>query len=319
MKIVIDERYAGRTIREVLTHELGYSSNLLKKLKFSEGGILVNGTFRTVRHVLSVGEELSLAVEDTASDVSPYTIPVELPIEILYEDAYVTAVNKPFGMPSHPSLGHQRDTVSNALAWRYRDKPYVFRPVNRLDRDTSGCMLTANMRDASYKMYKAMTGGEIHKTYLAVLCGKPEPERGIRETYMHRRAESIIEREETDPTAPDAKLARTAYVTLSSSGGYTVVLAHPITGRTHQLRVQFAGMGCPIAGDDLYGCADPHISRHALHAWKTTFPHPATGERITVTAPLPDDIQTLLAAAGFSTDMLLSLAGMAYAQEDTSL
>lgn len=319
MKIVIDERYAGRTIREVLTHELGYSSNLLKKLKFSEGGILVNGTFRTVRHMLSVGEELSLAVEDTASDVSPYTIPVELPIEILYEDAYVTAVNKPFGMPSHPSLGHQRDTVSNALAWRYRDKPYVFRPVNRLDRDTSGCMLTANMRDASYKMYKAMTGGEIHKTYLAVLCGKPEPERGIRETYMHRRAESIIEREETDPTAPDAKLARTAYVTLSSSGGYTVVLAHPITGRTHQLRVQFAGMGCPIAGDDLYGCADPHISRHALHAWKTTFPHPATGERITVTAPLPDDIQTLLAAAGFSTDMLLSLAGMAYAQEDTSL
>ena len=319
MKIVIDERYAGRTIREVLTHELGYSSNLLKKLKFSEGGILVNGTFRTVRHVLSVGEELSLAVEDTASDVSPYTIPVELPIEILYEDAYVTAVNKPFGMPSHPSLGHQRDTVSNALAWRYRDKPYVFRPVNRLDRDTSGCMLTANTRDASYKMYKAMTGGEIHKTYLAVLSGKPEPERGIRETYMHRRAESIIEREETDPTAPDAKLARTAYVTLSSSGGYTVVLAHPITGRTHQLRVQFAGMGCPIAGDDLYGCADPHISRHALHAWKTTFPHPATGERITVTAPLPDDIQTLLAAAGFSTDTLLSQAEKACAEEDISL
>ena len=319
MKIVIDERYAGRTIREVLTRELGYSSNLLKKLKFSEGGILVDGTFRTVRHVLSVGEELSLAVEDTASDVSPYTIPVALPIEILYEDAYVTAVNKPFGMPSHPSLGHQRDTVSNALSWRYRDKPYVFRPVNRLDRDTSGCMLTANTRDASYKMYRAMTGGEIHKTYLAVLCGKPEPECAIRETYMHRRAESIIEREETDPTAPDAKIARTAYVTLSSAGGYTVVLAHPITGRTHQLRVQFAGMGCPIAGDDLYGHADPHIARHALHAWKTAFPHPATGERITVTAPLPYDIQSLLAAAGFSPDTLLSLAEKACAEEDISL
>ena len=319
MKIVIDERYAGRTIREVLTRELGYSSNLLKKLKFSEGGILVDGTFRTVRHVLSVGEELSLAIEDTASDVSPYTIPVALPIEILYEDAYVTAVNKPFGMPSHPSLGHQRDTVSNALAWRYRDRPYVFRPVNRLDRDTSGCMLTANARDASYKMYRAMTGGEIHKTYLAVLCGKPEPECAIRETYMHRRAESIIEREETDPTAPDAKIARTAYVTLSSAGGYTVVLAHPITGRTHQLRVQFAGMGCPIAGDDLYGHADPHIARHALHAWKTAFPHPATGERITVTAPLPDDIQSLLAAAGFSPDTLLSLAEKACAEEDISL
>ncbi len=316
MKIVIDERYAGRTIREILTKELGYSSNLLKKLKFSEGGILVNGTFRTVRHVLAVGEELSLAVEDTLSDVSPYTVPVELPIDILYEDAYVTAVNKPFGMPSHPSLGHQRDTVSNALAWRYRDKPYVFRPVNRLDRDTSGCMLTANTRDASYKMYKAMTTGEIYKTYLAVLCGKPEPEYGVRETYMHRRAESIIEREETDRTAPDAKCARTAYVTLASSGGYTVVLAHPITGRTHQLRVQFAGMGCPIAGDDLYGSADPHISRHALHAWKTTFPHPENGERIMVTAALPDDILALLTAAGFSSEALLSLAESAYAEEN---
>ena len=308
MKIVIDEQYAGKTIREVLTRELGYSSNLLKKLKFSDGGILVNGAFRTVRHVLSVGEELSLAVEDTAADVSPYTLPVELPIEILYEDEFVTAVNKPFGMPSHPSLGHQRDTVSNALAWRYRDKPYVFRPVNRLDRDTSGCMLTANTRDASYKMYKAMTTGEIHKTYLAVLCGRPEPESGSRETYMHRRTESIIEREETDPSTPDAKVARTAYRTIASYGGYTVVVAHPLTGRTHQLRVQFAGMGCPIAGDDLYGKADPHIARHALHAWKTSFPHPDTGERIAVTAPLPDDIHALLAAAGFRLEALLEAA-----------
>lgn len=315
MKIVIDERYAGKTIREVLTRELGYSSNLLKKLKFSEGGILVNGAFRTVRHVLSVGEELSLAVEDTAADVSPYTLPVELPIEILYEDAYVTAVNKPFGMPAHPSLGHQRDTVSNALAWRYRDKPYVFRPVNRLDRDTSGCMLTANTRDASYKMYKAMTTGEICKTYLAVLCGKPEPESGLRETYMHRRAESIIEREETDPSTPDAKIARTAYHTVMVSGGYAVVVAHPITGRTHQLRVQFAGMGCPIAGDDLYGQTDLHIARHALHAWKTTFPHPDTGERIAVTAPLPDDIRALLTVAGFAVTEVLAEAERLCARE----
>lgn len=313
MKIVVDERYAGKTIREVLTKDLGYSSNLLKKLKFSDGGIQVDGVFRTVRYVLSAGEELSLAVEDTAADVSPYTIPVDLPIEILFEDGFVTAVNKPFGMPSHPSLGHQLDTVSNALAWRYRDKPYVFRPVNRLDRDTSGCMLTANTRDASYKMYTAMTSGKIRKTYLAVLCAPPHPADGIRETYMHRRAESIIEREETDPTAPDAKMARTAYMTLAAGGGYVVVLAHPITGRTHQLRVQFAGMGCPIAGDDLYGTADPYIGRHALHAWKTSFPHPDTGERITVTAPLPEDIMYLLRTAGFSVQELTEKAEAMYA------
>ncbi|MBQ4606177.1 MAG: RluA family pseudouridine synthase, partial [Clostridia bacterium] len=173
MEIRIHADWAGKTIREVLQRELGYSSNLIKKLKFSENGILVNGEFRTVRYVLTEGDRLALRVEDSAADVSPYTIPADLPIDVVFEDSWITVVNKPADMPAHPSLGHQLDTVSNALAWRYREKPYVFRPVNRLDRDTSGCMLTANTRDASYKMYTAMTTGQISKTYFAVLDGVP--------------------------------------------------------------------------------------------------------------------------------------------------
>lgn len=169
-------------------------------------------------------------------------------------------------------------------------------------------MLTANTRDASYKMYTAMTTGAVHKTYLAVLCGTPSPVEGIRETWMHRKPDSIIEREETEANTADAKLARTKYTVLASSGGYSAVLAHPITGRTHQLRVQFAGMGCPIVGDDLYGTKNPHITRHALHALSTTFPHPSTGKRIAVTAPLPADIHALLHTVGFSVDKLLSAA-----------
>ncbi len=294
MDIQIKKDLAGKNIREVLQKELGYSSNLIKKLKFSEDGIRVNGQWQTVRFTLNEGDILSLKVEDTAEDVSPYTIPVEIPIEVLFEDKWVTVVNKPPDMPAHPSLGHKLDTVSNALAWRYRDTHYVFRPVNRLDRDTSGCMLTANTRDASYKMYTAMTTGQIKKTYLAVLDGVPAEKEGKLTSYMHRAEESIIRREETSPDAPDAKIAITEYRTLWEDGTHAMVEAHPITGRTHQLRVQFAGIGCPITGDDLYGNASPYIARHALHARQTTFPHPADGREVTVIAPLPEDMEILL-------------------------
>ena len=258
----------------------------------------MNGEWVTVRHVLRAGEVLSLAVEDRPDDVSPYLIPAELPLEILYEDSWITAVNKPPDMPSHPSQGHHLDTVANALAWRYREKVYVFRPVNRLDRDTSGCMLTSNTKDASYKMYAAMTSGRIRKEYLAVLDGVPAEEEGEIRSFLRRKPDSVIEREECSPDAPDAKEALTRYRILGEAEGRALALASPVTGRTHQLRVQFAGIGCPITGDSLYGSASPLIPRHALHSVRTAFPHPMTGEETVLTAPLPEDMRTLLGALG---------------------
>ncbi len=298
MDILIENNYEGKLIREVLKNDLGYSVNLIKKLKFSDNGILVNGQWETVRYELKRGDVLSLAVEDKPEDVSPYIIPAALELPVVYEDEWVTAVNKPYNMPSHPSLGHQLDTVANALAYRYSDKTYVFRPVNRLDRDTSGCMLTSNTRDASYKMYTAMVEGRIHKTYLAVLDGIPKKREGVIDSFMHRRAESIIEREECDHALPDAKRALSAYRVLCDNGVQCIAAASPITGRTHQLRVHFAGIGCPVTGDTLYGTESPHIIRHALHSWKTVFPHPMTGETITAAAPMPEDMIRLTEALG---------------------
>lgn len=298
MDIIIENNYEGKLIREVLQNELGYSSNLIKKLKFSDDGIKVNGQWVTVRRVLQRGDVLSLAVEDKPEDVSPYIIPVDLPLPVIYEDEYVTAVNKPYNMPSHPSLGHKLDTVANALAFRYQPRVYVFRPVNRLDRDTSGCMLTSNTKDAAYKMYNAMVGGKIRKTYVAVLDGVPSQKEGTLTSYMHRKPDSIIMREECSHDEDDAKLAVTEYKVVCECGGKCVVLASPITGRTHQIRVQFASVGCPVTGDTLYGEASEYISRHALHSWKTKFPHPMSGEMITAIAPLPDDISELIRAFG---------------------
>ncbi len=304
MDIIINNNYEGKLIREVLYRDLGYSVNLIKKLKFSPDGIKVNGQWVTVRYQLKHGDILSLATEDKAEDVSPYIIPVDLPIGILYEDEYVTAINKPVGMPSHPSLGHKLDTAANALAYRYRDSVYVFRPVNRLDRDTSGCMLTANTKDASYKMYRSMVEGKIHKTYAAILDGILPEKEGTLTSYMHRKPDSIVEREECPPEAPDAKPAVTTYKVIAERHGRTLVEASPKTGRTHQLRVHFSSIGCPITGDSLYGRESPLIPRHALHSVRTTFPHPAADETITVTAPLPDDILTLARETGFTSDDL---------------
>ncbi len=294
MNIVITSAQAGKTIRQYLRGDLGYSSAMLKKLKFTEGGITVNGSFVTVRHILSEGETLSLMAEDREEDTSPYIIPVDIPIEIVYEDSHITAVNKPPFMPAHPSFGHRDDTVANALAARYTGEPYVFRPVNRLDRDTSGIMLTANSRLASYKMYRLMTEGQIAKTYIAVLDGVPAEECGRIESYMRRKAGSIVEREECTSDCDDGKYALTEYRILLSDGYRSVVEASPITGRTHQLRVQFAGIGCSIAGDTMYGNESTVINRQALHAVRSEFPHPVTGEGLTLEAGIPEDICRLI-------------------------
>ena len=294
MDIRIENNYEGLTVREVLQRHLRYSSNMIKKLKFSEGGILVNGSFVTVRYELKAGDILSLAVEDKSEDVSPYTIPVDLPLDILYEDEHITVINKPANMPSHPSLGHRDDTVSNALAFRYIDKDYVFRPVNRLDRDTSGCMLTANSKAASYRMYLAMTGGEIRKSYIAVADGCPADREGVMHSYLRRRPDSIVMRQETDESDSEGQESITEYRVLYTDGEHSVILLSPITGRTHQIRVQLAGIGCPVTGDDMYGSASPHISRQALHSYITTFPHPESGEMMSVKAPLFSDMRELI-------------------------
>ena len=295
MEIVIDSWSAGKDIRTLLRQDMGFSSAMLKKLKFTEGGILVNGGFVTVRYELQQGDVLSLAIEDREEDVSPYIVPVDLPLPVLYEDSALTVVNKPPDMPAHPSFGHRDDTVANALAWRYREQTYVFRPVNRLDRDTSGVMLTSNTKLASYRMFLAMKQGEIQKSYIAVTEGVPASPEGRIEGYMRRTADSVIERQVCPPEDPGAQLAITEYRVLAENGRSSVILASPITGRTHQIRVQLTSIGCPLCGDTLYGSESPYIHRHALHAVCTSFPHP-DGRRMSVCAPLPDDMSELIRA-----------------------
>ena len=294
MDFEISANEAGSTVGVFLKSRLSLSSKMMKYLKYRSDGILVNGERVTVRRVLREGDSLSIATRDSTDQ--PLLEPVDLHLPILYEDADLVVPNKPANMPTHPSHDHYRDTVANALAFRYRERgvPFVFRPVNRLDRDTSGLLLIARNKLAAGRMTAAMQAGKIKKTYLAVLRGDDLPQSGKIEKPLHRTEKSIIVREVCSPNVPDAEEAVTEFRVLAKSNGCALVAARPLTGRTHQLRVHFAFLGCPILSDDLYGTADDRIARQAPHAYKLTFPHPTVGETLTLTAPLPADLAALV-------------------------
>ena len=165
----------------------------------------------------------------------------------------------------------------------------MFRPVNRLDRNTSGLLLIGRNRIAAATLSKAMREGKIRKAYLAILEGEPKEESGLIRTYIRRTAESVILRENCEE-GQGGDPALTRYRVLARGSSRALVCAAPLTGRTHQLRVHFAGIGCPILGDDLYGAPSPLIDRHALHSCALTFPRVRDGEPITVRSPLPEDM-----------------------------
>ena len=296
MDILVDEALAGQCVRRVLQVELKLSTKMIKSLKYRPLGICVDGKAVTVRHILQLGELLSLAVEDEES--SPALAPVELPLDILFEDDDIVVPAKPADMPTHPSHDHYTDTVANALAFRYQKEgiPFVFRPINRLDRNTSGLLLIARNKRAAGKLTQSMQKGEIRKTYLAVALGEMEEQEGVIDACLHRTKESIIVREVCSPDTHDADAAYTEYRVLAVENGYSLVLVRPLTGRTHQIRVHFAHIGHPLVGDDLYGTPTPLINRHALHAYQLSFPHPMTEEKMTLCAPLCGDMRRLIEA-----------------------
>lgn len=294
MQYIITSEQDGMTIRSFLQIYLKPSSKMLKYLKYRPDGICVNGEHRTVRYLLREGDRLDVAISD--AEDSDRIAPVDLPIEILYEDDELIVPSKPAHMPTHPSHDHYNDTVANALAFRFaqRNIPFVFRPINRLDRNTSGLLLVAKNKLSAGRLTRALSSGEIHKQYIAVLDGEMTQTEGIIDACLHRTAKSIIVREVCAPDAPDADAARTEFSVLAVENGHTLVKAQPITGRTHQLRVHFASLGHPITGDDLYGTVTPYIDRHALHALELEFPHPSDRRKMTVTAPIAKDMKELI-------------------------
>lgn len=266
------------TVKDFLMKEKGVSRRLLTKLKRVPNGITLNG-----RHIRSVdeiknGDIITLTIED-----EKFLDPNRgLEVPVSYETENVIVFNKPVNMPVHPSINHRFDTLGNAFAGLYPE--LTFRPVYRLDRDTSGlCLIAKNQYSAK------VLQGNIKKTYYAVVCGEIR-EAGTIDLPIVREQESVIIR----TVREDGKPAITHYRPLQSNGKYTLLEISLETGRTHQIRVHFSYIGYPLAGDFLYNGDCGEIGSQALHCGKIEFNEPVTDEKKTVISEIRDDMKKLL-------------------------
>ena len=293
MRYTVTQAEDGMTVKEVLLGSIGLSVAFLKHLKFIENGIMLNGEKVTVRRVLRAGDVLELATEN--EKLGSRLTPTDLPLDIIYEDADLVVPSKSADMPTHPSHNHHGDTLADALAYYYRNEsePFVFRPINRLDRNTSGLTLIAKNRISAARLAAFMRDGKIKKLYVAILDGILPRDSGSIETYLRRTGESIIVREVCDENG-GGDYALTHYEVIAKNERYSLVVAVPETGRTHQLRVHFSSLGCAILGDDMYGQPSGLISRHALHALSLSFPHPTKSETLSCFAPPPEDMAEVI-------------------------
>lgn len=291
LTVIISPEQAGKTVYVLLRYEIGLSGTVLRRVKWLEDGIVLDGKRVTTREKVRPGQTLSVRI----SDPSPETEipPVPLPLHIVYEDRDITVVDKVPGMPTHPGPGHWQDSLGSALTahWQEADPFAVFHPVHRLDKGTSGLMVVAKHPFAQEKLKGQLHTGDFQREYLAVCDGAPIPAVGTIDAPIARAPASVLRRE----VAEDGMRAVTHYRTLQMTNGRALVRLALETGRTHQIRVHMAHLGCPLTGDFLYGTECPEvISRSALHSAALTLRHPVSGERLSFTVPLPEDMAALL-------------------------
>lgn len=287
----ITEAYKDYTIRDFLSG-IGCSHAVQVQLKKTPEGILKNGRWAYVSERLSVGDCLTLRLIEDVS--SPNILPVEHPLAIVYEDDDILVINKPAGMPVHPSQGHHEHTLANAVCAYYhaRNIPYVFRCVNRLDRDTTGLTVLAKHLFSSAVLNEAVANRTLRRTYLAIAEGDM-PDHGTIDAPISRVADSTIMRQ----VSSDGARAVTHYQTICRANGLSLVSLRLETGRTHQIRVHLKHIGHPLIGDFLYNpgsLSQYKIKRQALHSHRLEFLHPITGKPLLFTAPLPDDMASLI-------------------------
>ena len=259
-------------IRDYLKRRLGLSTALIAQVKFDN--VLLNGEVVYMRATVKNGDVIEITLPDEDSENIE---PMDIPIEVLYEDEHVIAVNKPKNMPVHPSRGNHLPTLANAIR-AYVGHPFVFRAINRLDRDTSGIVLIAKDRLSGAKLYQSMKDRRFGKTYVALVEGTLPRAHGIVNAPIAREVEGGIKR----VVREDGKEAITEYEVIESDGKNSRVKVTLHTGRTHQIRVHMAHIGHPLVNDFLYGTRGDDT--YYLHCDSLSFPHPMTGETVTVTA-----------------------------------
>ncbi len=277
------------TIKTVLKSRMGISTRLLRKLKDTDG-VFLNGKPVKLYEKARVGDLILLSMPDENSGFEPE----DIPIEVLYEDRDLLAINKQPGFVVHPTKGHVSHTMANGIMQHMLDsgETYKIRFINRLDMNTSGILLIGKKSHCQDDFARQAKEDRVIKNYIAIVHGLPEEDEAVIDLPIGQPDPEDIRRQVVEDAYPSV----TRYRVLERfQSGYAMLSITLETGRTHQIRVHMAHIGHPVVGDSLYGEADETlIERQALHAVRLEFDHPITKERLVVEAPLPEDMKQLI-------------------------
>lgn len=287
---IIDEDSAGLRVEQFLRRKR-YSGQNLSEIKRMPKSILVNGVHYYMRQELSKGDHLQVRICETKN--SEKIPPTNLPLDIIYEDEDLLVLNKPAGMPIHPSLNNYTNSMANALAYYFQSqgKPFIFRCCNRLDRDTSGLTIVSKHLVSGSILSDMTKYREVHREYLAIARGSVTPSEGTIQAPLGRKEGTIIERTVDWEHGEDAV---THYKVVKEANGHSLVSLRLETGRTHQIRIHMKYLGYPLIGDYLYNPDMEYMTRQALHSHHMEFTHPITGAHMSFTAPLPEDMARVM-------------------------
>ena len=291
VSLTVPPERAGQKVDTLLRKALGLSGTVIRRIKWLPDGILLDGERVFTSRRVEPGQVLTVRLSDPERRSG--VVPAPGPLDIVYEDGDMLVLNKAPGVLVHPGAGHYADTIGNFLL-DYYDQTGVeadFHPVHRLDKGTSGLMVAAKHPHAQEVLKNQLHTAEFRRIYLAVCLGGPAEEAGTVDAPIGMAEGSIVAR----AVRPDGLPARTHYRVLERRGDRALVRLELETGRTHQIRVHMAHLGCPLAGDFLYGTEDRDlIPRPALHSSELTVRQPVTGETLTFTCPLPADMARLM-------------------------
>ena len=289
MKLAYINSSKYSNVKEVLKVEFSMSDRLLLKLK-NLNKIYLNGNVTSVNHPVLENDliECYLDYEEDNSNI----VPTEMPLNIIYEDEAYIVVNKPAGIPVHPSMDHYTDSLSNGIAFYFNQigLKKKIRPVNRLDKDTSGIVIFAKNEYIQECLVRQMKSKEFIKRYIAVVNGNLDNLEGTINAPIARKEGSIIER----CVSETGDIAITHYKVLKRKNDFDIVECILETGRTHQIRVHFAYLGHSLLSDTLYGTSSSLINRQALHAYEVEFTHPLSKKKVKYIATVPEDLNKLM-------------------------
>ncbi len=281
----IEPRDEGRLVKAIARDRMGLSHKQFSSAKFREGGVTLDGARALASDRVRSGQRLVVRLREEG--FSHPALPGE--VDVVWADEDIFIVNKPAPLPTQSSERQTGDTLEARMASLLEGR--AFRPVNRLDKGTSGLMVVARHAQAQAVLQAQLHTPLFARGYLALVEGAPEPREGVVDAPIAKADGPTVRRE----VRADGKISRTRYRTLRSAGGLSLLRLDLETGRTHQIRVHMAHIGCPVAGDFLYGAERADLpGRFALHSAFLTLRQPATGEILSFEAPLPEELSRLL-------------------------